>query len=83
MDERLKAAGLLFASNTFMTVAWYGHLRFKNTAAAAVGRDPEFSWGIALFEYILQVPANRIGVPRDVRVPAEGHAGGDHAGGCS
>ena len=50
---------LLAASNLFMTFAWYGHLKHLNTSpwylAAAV------SWGIALFEYLLQVPANRIG----------------------
>lgn len=50
---------LLTASNVFMTIAWYGHLKHLNTApwwiAALV------SWGIALFEYLLQVPANRIG----------------------
>jgi uncharacterized protein len=58
LDDRVKAAGLLLASNTFMTMAWYGHLRFKKApllvAVAA-------SWGIALLEYLLQVPANRIG----------------------
>ena len=50
---------LLLASNVFMTFAWYGHLRNMATApwyAAAL-----LSWGIALFEYLLQVPANRIG----------------------
>jgi len=49
---------LLLASNTFMTTAWYGHLRFKSLPLwiAILG-----SWGIALFEYVLQVPANRIG----------------------
>ncbi|OYU13133.1 MULTISPECIES: DMT family protein [unclassified Limnohabitans] len=50
---------LLLASNVFMTFAWYGHLRNMATApwyAAAL-----VSWGIALFEYLLQVPANRIG----------------------
>jgi uncharacterized protein (DUF486 family) len=58
MDDRLKAALLLLASNTFMTVAWYGHLKFKSAPLllAVLG-----SWGIALFEYLLQVPANRIG----------------------
>ncbi|EEW25139.1 DMT family protein [Rhodobacter ferrooxidans] len=49
---------LLLASNIFMTFAWYGHLKFKS--------EPLFvvilvSWGIAFFEYVLQVPANRIG----------------------
>jgi uncharacterized protein (DUF486 family) len=60
MDDRLKAAGLLFASNTFMTIAWYGHLRFKNPPPR-LWIVILISWGIALFEYILQVPANRIG----------------------
>lgn len=50
--------GLLIASNLFMTVAWYGHLKFKTAPLAAV---IAISWGIALFEYMLQVPANRIG----------------------
>ena len=58
MDDRLKAAGLLFASNAFMTIAWYGHLRFKNPRIWVAILA---SWGIALFEYMLQVPANRIG----------------------
>lgn len=50
--------GLLTASNLFMTVAWYGHLRFPHVSLLAV---IFISWGIAFFEYILQVPANRIG----------------------
>ncbi len=50
--------GLLILSNLFMTVAWYGHLKFK---AAPLLTVIMISWGIALFEYILQVPANRIG----------------------
>lgn len=55
---------LLVMSNTFMTIAWYGHLklrtmsRFENISLFAVIL---FSWGIAFFEYSLQVPANRIG----------------------
>jgi uncharacterized protein len=49
---------LLIGSNVFMTFAWYGHLRFRSaTLATAV----IISWGIALFEYCLQVPANRMG----------------------
>lgn len=50
--------GLLVASNLFMTVAWYGHLRFLNVPVwlAVLG-----SWSIALLEYCFQVPANRIG----------------------
>lgn len=50
--------GLLLASNVFMTFAWYGHLKFKTAPLALV---IAVSWGIALFEYMLQVPANRIG----------------------
>jgi len=50
---------LLVASNVFMTVAWYGHL--KNLATAPWYVAALVSWGIALFEYLLQVPANRIG----------------------
>lgn len=50
--------GLLILSNVFMTFAWYGHLKFK-TAPLVIAIL--VSWGIALFEYILQVPANRIG----------------------
>jgi uncharacterized protein len=55
----LQTTVLLIASNVFMTFAWYGHLKNLSTKpwyiAALV------SWGIALFEYLLQVPANRIG----------------------
>jgi uncharacterized protein len=50
---------LLVLSNVFMTVAWYGHL--KNMATAPWSVAALASWGIALFEYLLQVPANRIG----------------------
>lgn len=50
---------LLVASNVFMTLAWYGHL--KNLATAPWYSAAIVSWGIALFEYLLQVPANRIG----------------------
>ena len=49
---------LLLASNLFMTVAWYGHLRHR---AAPLWIAVLASWGIAFFEYCLQVPANRIG----------------------
>ena len=55
----LQTVLLLLASNVFMTVAWYGHLR--NLAAAPWYTAALVSWGIALFEYLLQVPANRIG----------------------
>lgn len=50
---------LLIVSNVFMTVAWYGHL--KNQAHSAWYVAALVSWGIALFEYLVQVPANRIG----------------------
>lgn len=50
--------GLLIASNIFMTFAWYGHLKFKTAPLFAVIL---ISWAIAFFEYLLQVPANRIG----------------------
>jgi uncharacterized protein (DUF486 family) len=55
----LQTFGLLAASNVFMTVAWYGHL--KNLADKPWYVAAILSWGIALFEYLLQVPANRIG----------------------
>jgi uncharacterized protein (DUF486 family) len=55
---------LLVLSNTFMTLAWYGHLKFKDMKWShnlpLIGIIL-ISWGIALFEYILQVPANRLG----------------------
>ena len=50
--------GLLLASNIFMTFAWYGHLKYRETALPKVIL---VSWGIAFFEYCFQVPANRIG----------------------
>ena len=49
---------LLFGSNVFMTAAWYGHLKYREVALWKVIL---ISWGIAFFEYCLQVPANRIG----------------------
>lgn len=59
MNHTVITIVMLTASNIFMTMAWYGHLQdFKNKSwllAALV------SWGIALFEYLIQVPANRIG----------------------
>lgn len=50
--------GLLIASNCFMTAAWYGHLKFKESPLWIAILA---SWGLAFFEYTLQVPANRIG----------------------
>jgi uncharacterized protein (DUF486 family) len=55
----LLAAIMLAASNFFMTYAWYGHL--KNFAHKPWWIAALVSWGIALFEYLIQVPANRIG----------------------
>lgn len=55
----LQTVLLLVASNVFMTFAWYGHL--KNLATAPWYWAALVSWAIALFEYLLQVPANRIG----------------------
>ena len=54
----LRTILLLTLSNSFMTLAWYGHLKFRSAplALAILG-----SWGIAFFEYCLQVPANRMG----------------------
>lgn len=58
MRTLLVAVGLLIASNAFMTLAWYGHLRFNEKSLLAVVL---VSWLIALPEYALQVPANRTG----------------------
>jgi uncharacterized protein (DUF486 family) len=55
----VQTVGLLVLSNVFMTVAWYGHL--KNMSTRVWWYAALVSWGIALFEYLLQVPANRIG----------------------
>ena len=59
MKTVLITAGMLVLSNVFMTIAWYGHL--KNLASKPWIVAALISWGIALFEYLLQVPANRIG----------------------
>lgn len=64
MIKGLYTIGLLFLSNIFMTLAWYGHLKFKDMAWFRNLNLPAIiliSWGIALIEYIFQVPANRIG----------------------
>jgi uncharacterized protein len=55
----VKTVVLLSLSNVFMTFAWYGHLKHLNTKPWVIAAL--ISWGIALFEYLLQVPANRIG----------------------
>jgi uncharacterized protein len=59
MSATASAILLLVCSNVFMTFAWYAHL--KNLSAAPWYVAALVSWGIALFEYLLQVPANRIG----------------------
>ena len=58
MLERFIPALLLLGSNVFMTFAWSGHLRYKSAPLALAIFA---SWGIALFEYTLMVPANRLG----------------------
>ena len=64
MKPALFTIGLLILSNAFMTLAWYGHLKFFGKTA---GHSPALfviiliSWGLAFFEYCFQVPANRIG----------------------
>lgn len=59
MSVLFRTAGLLVISNLFMTFAWYAHLRNLNDKKWYVAAMA--SWGIALFEYLFQVPANRIG----------------------
>lgn len=54
--------GLLILSNVFMTIAWYAHLKNLSTRPWYIAAFA--SWGVALFEYLLQVPANRIGYTR-------------------
>jgi uncharacterized protein len=59
MPAHLQTILLLTASNVFMTFAWYAHLKNLNDKPWFIAAFA--SWGIALFEYLLQVPANRIG----------------------
>lgn len=59
MNPIVVSIGLLVCSNVFMTFAWYAHLKELNNKTWIVAAL--ISWGIALFEYLLQVPANRIG----------------------
>jgi len=64
MQRGLSTILLLMASNTFMTIAWYGHLRFKDISFlknAGLPLTILISWGIALLEYSLMVPANKLG----------------------
>ena len=58
MEIALRTIGLLALSNIFMTFAWYGHLKYKTSPILIAIL---VSWGIAFFEYCLQVPANRMG----------------------
>lgn len=62
--KQLLTIGLLILSNTFMTLAWYGHLKFsewKWFSKLGLISVILISWGIALFEYCFQVPANKLG----------------------
>src|ERR687894_3112758 len=59
MNPALRTITLLTLSNVFMTFAWYGHLKTLNDRKWYIAALA--SWGIALFEYLLQVPANRVG----------------------
>jgi len=64
MSRNISTILLLIASNTFMTIAWYGHLRYKDISLlknAGLITTILISWGIALLEYSLMVPANKIG----------------------
>ncbi|MFZ2904926.1 MAG: DMT family protein [Cyclobacteriaceae bacterium] len=64
MGKGIATIILLIFSNAFMTLAWYGHLKFnemKWSQSLGLASIILFSWGIAFFEYTLQVPANRIG----------------------
>ena len=58
---RMKTVVLLAISNLFMTLAWYGHLKYLRGARWPLFAVVLISWGIAFFEYCFQVPANRIG----------------------
>lgn len=57
----MKTILLLFASNVFMTLAWYGHLKFRWLDGKPLALVILVSWGLAFFEYCLMVPANRAG----------------------
>ncbi|MCU0429438.1 MAG: DMT family protein [Cytophagaceae bacterium] len=64
MNKGIASIGLLILSNVFMTLAWYGHLQFKKfewSKSLGLFSIILISWGLAFFEYIFQVPANRIG----------------------
>ncbi|MDY6265537.1 MAG: DMT family protein [Prevotella sp.] len=62
--QGIETVALLFVSNIFMTLAWYGHLRLQQSGVSSnwpLMCVVVFSWGIAFFEYCFQVPANRLG----------------------
>ncbi len=64
MIQGIETVVLLFVSNIFMTLAWYGHLRLQQSGVSSnwpLMGVVVFSWGIAFFEYCFQVPANRLG----------------------
>lgn len=64
MSRAILTILLLVVSNVFMTLAWYGHLKFKDWPAfgkLGIAAIILISWGLALFEYMFQVPANRMG----------------------
>ena len=65
MSKYISTIGLLVLSNVFMTLAWYGHLKFFSKegghASTPLWTIILLSWGMAFFEYCFQVPANRIG----------------------
>ena len=68
MKKAILTIILLICSNTFMTFAWYGHLKMKQMnwlPGASLFLIILISWGIAFFEYLFQVPANRIGFADD------------------
>lgn len=62
MPKSLITILLLIVSNTFMTIAWYGHLKYKNVG---IFMAILISWGIAFLEYSLMIPANKIGSSQD------------------
>lgn len=68
LKKALLTVFLLICSNTFMTLAWYGHLKLKQMnklVGVSLFLIILMSWGVAFFEYMFQVPANRIGFSED------------------
>ncbi|MEN9362616.1 MAG: hypothetical protein RL095_4151 [Verrucomicrobiota bacterium] len=64
----LRSAGLLFLSNIFMTFAWYAHLKGGQESQKPLWIAILISWGIAFFEYVIMVPANRLGYNGGLRL---------------